>query len=853
MRKRALSYLGPMIGVLLFGAALWVLHYQLKQYGYHEVILSLRRIPESRLLAAIALTSLNYLVLTGYDFLALRSIRHPLSYSKIAMASFIGYAFSNNTGLALLAGSSVRYRLYSAWGLTAFEIIKVVAFYTMTLWMGLFAVAGSAFILEPMTLPRWLHLPFSSSRPIGLLLLLLLAAYLLLPILRKRPVSIRGWEVPVPSLGLSVLQVAVSALDWTIGAAILYVLLGPSQSLAFPAFLTVFLLGQVSGLASQVPGGLGVFESVVLIGLGNVLPTYSVIASLLAFRLIYYLLPLTVAIVLLGLHEVLEQRSGLARMVRAFGQWVPDLAPRVFALMVFVAGATLLFSGAMPSTGWRMELLRHIFPLLVVELSHFLGSIIGVVLLLLARGLQLRLDGAYFLSVVMLGAGVAASLAKGVDLEEAAILGIVLFMLIPCRKHFYRKASLLGERFTVKWIASVGIVLLGSLWLTFFSFKHIQYAGDMWWTFAFSEDAPRSLRAIAGAVIACLFIALARLLRPATPPRSLAAPTPEERERARAIVAFSRNTSANLALLGDKLFLFGKSGRSFIMYGMAGRSWVAMGDPVGEQGDWGELVWQFREMCDLYGRWPVFYKIGEETIPLYRDLGLTMLKIGEEACVPLGQFSMEGKSRQGFRKVRNRFERGGYTFRVIPAQDVPSILPRLKEISDAWLAEKNTREKRFSLGSYDPEYLKHHPVGVVGKDDAVLAFCNIWRGAEREELSGDLMRHLPEAPPGTMEYLFIRLMLWGKEQGYRWFNLGMAPLSGLDQGALAPAWNRLGSLIYQHGEHFYNFQGLRRYKEKFEPRWEPKYIACPNGVVLPRVLANVASLISGGMKGVVSK
>jgi phosphatidylglycerol lysyltransferase len=201
------------------------------------------------------------------------------------------------------------------------------------------------------------------------------------------------------------------------------------------------------------------------------------------------------------------------------------------------------------------------------------------------------------------------------DLEEAAILGIVLVMLIPCRKYFYRKASLLGERFTAGWIASDGIVLLGSLWLTFFSFKHVQYAGDMWWTFAFSENAPRSLRAIAGAVIACLFIALARLLRPASP-RSPAAPTPTEWEKVSSLVALSRNTSANLALLGDKLFLFGKSGMSFIMYGTAGRNWVAMGDPVGEEGDRGELVWQFREMCDLYGWWPVFYKIGKETIPL---------------------------------------------------------------------------------------------------------------------------------------------------------------------------------------------------------------------------------------------
>jgi phosphatidylglycerol lysyltransferase len=353
-------------------------------------------------------------------------------------------------------------------------------------------------------------------------------------------------------------------------------------------------------------------------------------------------------------------------------------------------------------------------------------------------------------------------------------------------------------------------------------------------------------------VIACLFIALARLLRPA-PPRLRAAPTPAQGERVRAIVALSRKTSANLALLGDKRFLLGRSERSFIMYGIWGRSWVAMGDPVGEQDDWEELIWRFRELCDRYGGWTVFYKIGKENLPLYLDLGLTPLKIGEEACVPLKTFSLDGKSRPGFRKVCHRFEMKGYAFDVIAAEDVPSILPRLREVSDAWLKQKNTREKQFSLGFFEPEYLKHYPVGIVSREDVILAFCTIWQGAEKEELSGDLMRRLPGAPPETMEFLFIRLMLWGRERGYQWFNLGMAPLSGLERRALAPVWSRLGAIIYQHGEHFYNFQGLRRYKEKFEPQWEPKYIVCPGGLALPRVLANVASLISGGRKGVIAK
>jgi len=214
---------------------------------------------------------------------------------------------------------------------------------------------------------------------------------------------------------------------------------------------------------------------------------------------------------------------------------------------------------------------------------------------------------------------------------------------------------------------------------------------------------------------------------------------------------------------------------------------------------------------------------------------------------------LEGKSRKGFRNTCNRMEKDGYGFQVIEAQALPSMLPRLKEISDAWLREKNTREKRFSLGRFDPQYLKRFPVGVVRREHNILAFCNLWEGAEREEFSVDLMRHLPGVPSETMEYLFIRLMLWGKEQGYQKFNLGMAPLSGLDGRSLAPTWSRLGAIIYQHGEHFYNFKGLRQYKEKFDPVWEPRYIACPGGLGLPRILTNIASLISGGMKGVIAK
>jgi phosphatidylglycerol lysyltransferase len=190
---------------------------------------------------------------------------------------------------------------------------------------------------------------------------------------------------------------------------------------------------------------------------------------------------------------------------------------------------------------------------------------------------------------------------------------------------------------------------------------------------------------------------------------------------------------------------------------------------------------------------------------------------------------------------------------VVPPPEVPALLPVLQEISDDWIGIKNTREKRFSLGRFDPGYLRRFPMALIRQGGQIVAFANLWPGGDHEELSIDLMRHRSDAPPGVMDFLFLELMLWGRAQGYHWFNLGMAPLSGLEERALAPLWNRVGALVFRHGEHFYNFQGLRRYKEKFDPVWEPRYLACPGGLALPRVLADIAALIAGGLRGVVSR
>jgi phosphatidylglycerol lysyltransferase len=846
-----LDRLTPIVAVGLFAGAVAVLHHELVAYSYHDLTHAVHAVPGSRLLWAIVLTALAYAVLPGYDAMALSYICHPLSLRRTAFGSFIAYAFSQTLGFPLLTGGSVRFRLWSSWGLSSTEITGAMGFVAFSFGLGMVAASGVVFLLEPTSVATALGLPFSSLRTLGVLNLTLVAAYVAWSATGRRPLHLFGRRVPVPSPRLAVAQLSVAGLDWALAGAALYVLLPADHGLTFLTFLGIYLIAQFTGLLSHVPGGLGIVESIMVVLLKPYIPTPALLGALIAYRGVYYLLPFAAGVVLLSVHEVRPYGARAMGVARGLGNWAPHILPPVLSGAVFLTGVILLISGVTPEVHTRLAWLGDVLPLGVIELSHFVGSLAGAGLLVLAWGLWHRLDAAFGLTVALLGVGIGASLLKGGDWEEASALTLVLAALIPNRRHFYRKAALAAEPLEPAWVLAILAVVGASIWLGFFAHKHVQYLGELWWHFALHAGAPRFLRATVGVVALLMVLGLMRLLRHAPPPMSV----PGEKELAHAaeVVATSPDSTSNLALLGDKTLLFSESGRGLLMYGVSGRSWVSVGDPIGEEAEQDELAWRFREQADQHGGWTVFYEVGVDHLPLYIDLGLTLMKLGEEARVPLADFSLEGSGRRGLRRTQRQMERERVTFELVPPGDVPALLPELRPISDDWLRLKSTREKGFSLGRFEERYLSRFPIALARQGGAILAFATVWTTELKTELSVDLMRHTPAAPGGVMQFLFIELMLWGRAEGYRWFRLGMAPLSGLESRALAPLWARAGAFMYQHGEHFYNFQGLREYKEKFDPVWEPRYLASPGGLTLPRILTNLASLISGGIKGVVAK
>ena len=848
-----LRWVRPALGVVLFGVALYVLDRQLHEHTVAEVRQRLRAIPASTLALALALTAVSYTILTSFDGLALRYLRKQIPYPRVALTSFIAYVFSMDLGLSVFGSSAIRYRLYSLWGLSVTEVGVVVAFTTLTFWLGLLGFGGALLAITPIAIPDTLHLPLASTRPIGLALFAGLIGYLAFSVLRQKPIAIHGVSISIPRPRMTLAQVIAAGADWGAASSVLWLLLPETPGLEFPTFVAIFMAAEVLGLASTVPAGLGVFEGVCIALLSPHLPAGAVLGPLIAFRIIYYLLPIFVAVGCLGTIEALQRRASLERL-RDFASLVgPAVVPRTLGFACLLGGLLLVLAGALPTETSHVRTLRPVLALPIVEISHLLSVAAGLGLVFLARGLHRRIDAAWSAALALLTVGIVSSLLHGPHLLIAAALTGTALSLLSCRSYFYRRSSLFGASLSGEWAGLIAVSLAGAVWLGVWANGHVTYAHDLWTQWGWDNHASRALRA-SGVVFVALVIyfgwRLGRPRTPAAPPASAA-----DLERASRIAARAPRSDAFLALVGDKKILFGEDEEdAMLMYGISGRAWVAMGDPIGLPDQRRALAWQFRELSDRHGGWPVFYEVGPEDLPTYLDLGLSIHKLGENARVRLGDFSLEGAKRKSMRHALTHCEREGCTFEVIPPEAVDPLLDELETISNAWLRDKKTREKGFSLGAFDRDYLARLPVAVVRRGTQPVAFANLWVGEKRAEIAVDLMRYDAEtAPSAVMEYLFTRLILHGKEQGYRWFSLGMTPLAGFPENRLAPLWNRMGSFLYNHGEHFYNFQGLRRYKTKFGPEWEPRYLASPGGLRLPSVLLHLSALISGGVRGVVAR
>jgi phosphatidylglycerol lysyltransferase len=536
------------------------------------------------------------------------------------------------------------------------------------------------------------------------------------------------------------------------------------------------------------------------------------------------------------------------RFWRALKPAALALAPWTAALLTLAAGVMLLASGVTPSEPFRFMKLLEVAPIYLIEVSHFLSSVMGLVLVMLAFGLRARLGAAWAATMAALLIAAPLALLKGFNWEETAILGALAVLLAPFRDAFPRSARLSRMEITPGWLVSAVCALAGAGLVGLWSFQHADYGAMPWWRVMADADAARAIRAWVGAALALFMFGLWRLLASAAMPPVVGETDPAF-ERVRAILAGAEaaEPGSNLALLGDKRFLFSASGDSFLMFGVRGRSWIALGAPVGRREERMELLWRFRELADSHAARPGMYGLTAEDLPDVVELGFAIQKIGESAAVPLDSFSIEGRRRGNLRRAWRKAAEEGATFEVLQGAAVDAVMDDLQAISDAWLSSHAGGEKGFSMGGFTPGYVSEFPVALVRVDGRPMAFASLWTTAERGSFSMDLMRYAEEAPKNIMDYLFVELIAWGRSQGYQAFEFGMAPLAGLEDRPLAPIMSRVGRLLFERGEEIYNFQGVRRYKDKYDPLWQPRYIAAPRKWAIPLLMADAGLLSSGGV------
>lgn len=320
--------------------------------------------------------------------------------------------------------------------------------------------------------------------------------------------------------------------------------------------------------------------------------------------------------------------------------------------------------------------------------------------------------------------------------------------------------------------------------------------------------------------------------------RSGPTPVSVERGRARAkeiVEQYARTPLDLFKLWPDKSYFFSPSGRCVIAYRMADRIAIALGDPVGPEAEIEPTVRRFLEMCRRSGWGVAFYQTLPDLVPVYLRLRLKKLKIGDEAMVDLPDFSLEGKSKRELRSKLHQLEGMGiHTLKCEPP--VPdNIIAQLKTVSEQWLRIPGRRERTFTLGQFDPEYLRNTPVlAVVDTAGTVLAFINLI-SVDDTEITGDLMRRRTDVPNGIMDYLFIKLFLYASEKGYARVSLGMAPMTGFHEHEEATLEERVIHGLFQKLNFLFSFRGLRHYKAKFATSWEPRYLIYRSIMELPRL------------------
>lgn len=813
--------IGAAFSLAVFAAALFALYRALHDYQLADILHGLTRIAPVAVMFSMLATAGSYLALAGFDWLAIRYIRRNLSVGRILMASFVSHAVSHSTGFGALTGGAIRYRIYSAAGLSVIEVATVVLFCGVTFALGASSLAAITLAMEPGPFADLLQLPAGWVRATAALVVLTIIAYVVLGHLRRRPWRLFNRPLMMPRPKTALAQVAVAALDLCCAAAALFLLLPDQAQVSYPAFVGVYVLAILAGLLAHVPGGLGVFETTVMILVPGA-PADAMFGALLVFRVVYFLLPLILGAVLLGTHEGLVRIHALRRASDAARLWIRELQPPLFAALTFASGAVLFFVSIAP----RVDTPPFALPDWVMDATGQLIGSLGGVLLLMARAVHRRLAVAHMVVVSVLICANLAVIIRDGDYLLAGALALVAALLTLARDAFYRQVALAAVRLSAAWGAAIVSVLLGGGWLAVFAAKRPgQELGDAVTSGLQQEGA--GLRAVAGPA---LLVALAWLALWAR--RRAVEGFDEPADALARVVAASSSALANLAYHPDVEHLLAEDEKTFLLYSRHEGQWVAIGEPSGPPGSAVELSWKFREMAEETGAQPIFWNVANR--PLYLDLGLSFVHIGDAATVDLSAFDLDAAGFGRLRRTHAQGKGGGLSSEISRPADAARMAGELAAVSEAWWANSGASRRGREI---DETLLRRYPAAILRRHEAIIGFALLWASGDGKDLAVDLLRCASGSDPAAEEFLLAEVMGWGRRRGYLTFDLGLFPGPGL---VLEPR-TALATVAPYICHRAATVRGrMEMAQAMFSPRWRPRYMAVPAELALRAASAATA-------------
>lgn len=793
---------------------------------YHRLFSSL---PYLKKFSLVFFGLIAFLFSVQYDFILAKYFNIELDKKKVFKISFITQSFNNFISFGGITGTKLRSDMLIKEGVESKKAIKISTAVLISGLLGLFFLILPTLLLVKNISRKYIYI-------LALFFLYIPFYFLFGKIKVKKfekfidensPYSFLDTKVKIKLLLASILDWAVVSMYFS------FIIKMINPEMPFFKSIFVYIIAEVVALISFIPGGIGSFDLTVFLLFKDLgYESNNILVSILLFRITFYLIPWIIGIILYVFTQLKEKSKKI----------IPsqEIILNILSTLIFLSGAILIISTATPAVIERVVFLRNTLPRTVFLLSRSFTLIIGLILIVMSRGIKFRIRKVYKISLVLLILGAIGCVVKGLDYEEASILLIFAGLLFTTRDLFTKDHIDIKQRDVYKIGIYLFIVLM--IFITIYNLTHHVniYTSERAFSFIWIENNPIKIIVflVSTAILLILFLYSRKQAL-----EFIEVSNEDVDEYAKFLKDYKGNYFSHLYFMKDKNFFLNSKKTVLMQYRPYKDNLVVLGDPVGEEEDYEEAIDEIIEFAGDYGMKVSFYEVRGENLQLYANQGFSFIKIGEDATVHLKEFNYEGKKNKNLRKQHNKLNNEDFTFELLYNPFEKGLIEELRKISDNWLGGK--QEMGYSLGSFDEYYLNTAPIALLrDKNKEIIAFANLLPVINTKKISIDLMRYNREkCQNNEMDLLFLGLFDWAKEEGYEEFYLGMAPLSNVGDKKYSNTKEKIMRLMYEYGNKFYSFQGLRYYKEKFHPKWTGRYIVYKSDIDLIDVMISILNIV----------